>query len=64
VFGASNCPPDSLIPAMPGHASLPRPDLIGSFGQQFGLLINRVTALPTSFGDLAMGGEDPIHRAD
>jgi len=25
VFGASNCPPDSLIPAMPGRASLPGP---------------------------------------
>ena len=27
VFGASNCPPDSLIPAKPGRASLPGPDL-------------------------------------
>jgi len=49
---------------MPGHASLPGPDLIGSFGQQFGLLINRVTALPTSFRNLAMGGEDPPHVRD
>jgi len=53
-----------LIPAMPGRASLPGPDLIGGFGQQFGLLINRMAALAASFGDLAMGGEDPIHRAD
>ena len=43
---------------------VPRPDLIGGFGQQFGLLINRVTALPASFGDLAMGGKYPVHRAD
>ena len=27
VFGASNCPPDSLIPARPGRASLPGPYL-------------------------------------
>jgi len=43
---------------------VPGPDLIGRFGQQFGLLVNWMAALAASFGDLAMGGEDPIHRAD
>ena len=43
---------------------VPGPDLIWGLGQQFGLLVNRVTALATSFGDLRLGGEDPIHRAD
>ena len=64
LFGTSNCPPDSLIPGKPGRASLPGPDLIGRFGQQFGLLVNRVAALAAAFGDLAMGGEDAIHCAD
>jgi len=64
VFGASSRPPDSLIRALPGRASLPGPDLIGRFCQQFGLLINRVAALAASFGNLAMGGEGPVHRAD
>ena len=34
------------------------------FGQQFGLFVNRVAALAAAFGDLALGGEDAIHRAD
>ena len=47
--------PGPFAPAKPGRASLPRPDLIGGFGQQFGLLINRMAALAAAFGDLAMG---------
>ena len=32
MFGASNCPPDNLIPVTPGRASLPGPDLTGCAG--------------------------------
>ena len=56
--------PGPFAPAKPGRGSLPGPDLIGGFGQQFGLLINRMAALAAAFGDLTMGGEDAIHRAD
>ena len=64
LFGTSNCSPDSSIPGKPGRASLPGPDLLGRFGQQFGLLANRVAALAAAFGGLTMGGKDAIHRAD
>ena len=53
-----------MIPGKPGRAALPGPDLSGRFGQQFGLLINRVAALAAAFCDLALGGKDAIHRAD
>ena len=43
---------------------VPRPHLVGSLGQQFGLLIDRVTPLSAAFDDLAMGGKDAIHRSD
>ena len=64
MFGASNCPPDSLILAVPGRASLPGPDLVGRLRQQFGLLIDRMTTLAAAFRDLALGCKDAIHRAD
>ena len=41
-----------------------RPDLIGSLGRQFGLLINRKAALTAALGDLTLGGENAIHCAD
>jgi len=56
--------PDGLIPAMPGRASLPGPDLIGGLGQRFGPLADRLATLAAAFRDLGMGGEDPIRRAD
>ncbi len=32
--------------------------------QQFGLLVDRMTALAAALSDLALGGKDAIHRAD
>jgi len=60
---------DVKIEIGPFHRShqfgdVPGPDLIGRFCQQFGLLVNWMAALAASFGDLAMGGKDPVHRAD
>ena len=43
---------------------VPRPHLVGSLGQQFGLLIDRVTPLSAAFDDLALGCKDAIHRAN
>ena len=54
----SNCPPDSLILAMPGRASLPGPNLIGALGQQLRLLVDRVTTLAAAFDDLALTCKD------
>lgn len=34
------------------------------FGQQFGLLIDRVAALAAALRNLTLRGKDPIHRAD
>jgi len=38
--------------------------LIGPFGQQLGLLIDRMATLAAALRNLAMGGKDAIHRAD
>ena len=43
---------------------VPRPDLVGLFGQQFGFLVNGMTQLPTPFANFAMLAQQPIHRAD
>ena len=49
---------------MSGRAALPRPDLIGGLGQQFGLLTDRMTTLAAAFDDLALGCKNAIHAAD
>jgi len=38
--------------------------LVGSFGQEFGLLTDGMATLATAFGDLSLSGQYPIHRAD
>jgi hypothetical protein len=43
---------------------VPRPDLVGHFGQQFRLLVDGMTQLPTPFANFAMLAQQPIHRAD
>ena len=40
------------------------PYLVGSFGQQFVLLTNRVATLAAAFCNLTMGCTDPVHAAD
>ena len=37
---------------------VPGPDLVGHLGQQFGLLIDRMTTLAAAFRDLALRGKD------
>jgi hypothetical protein len=43
---------------------VPRPDLIGTGGQQLWLLVSRVTELVTPFSDLIVLVEDAIHGPD
>jgi len=43
---------------------VPGPDLVGTFGQQFGFLVGRVTELGAAFADFAMLAEDAVHGAD
>src|SRR6201994_4924819 len=43
---------------------IPRPDLVGGFGQQLGLLVERMAALVAPFADLALFGQDAIQGAD
>ena len=38
--------------------------MIGPFGQQFRLLVDRVATLAAAFDDLALTCKDAIHRAD
>ena len=43
---------------------VPRPDLVGHFGQQFWFLVDGMTQLPTPFANFAMLAQQAIHRAD
>jgi|SRR4051794_19210740 len=43
---------------------IPRPDLVGGFGQQLGLLVDGMAALVAAFADFAVFGQDAIHGAD
>ena len=43
---------------------VPGPHLIWPFGQELGLLIDRVATLAAAFDDLALTCKDAIHRAD
>ena len=43
---------------------VPGPDLVGPFGEQFGLLVDGMAQLPAAFADFVMLAEDPIHGAD
>ena len=40
---------------------VPGPDLVGRFGQQFGLLVDGMTQLLAAGADLTVGGEDAVH---
>ena len=60
---------DIEIEVGPFHRTLqfcdvPGPDLIGGFGEQFWLLVDRVGALAAAFGNFALSRQYPIHRAD
>ena len=43
---------------------VPGPDLVGTFGQKFGLLVDGMAQLLAAFADLAVLSEDAIHGAD
>ena len=43
---------------------VPRPDLVGAFRQQFGLLVDRMPQLSTTFADFVVLREEAVHRAD
>src|ERR1700689_3647388 len=44
--------------------NIPRPDLVGGFGQQLGLVVDRMTELVAAFADLAVCGQDAIQGSD
>ncbi len=43
---------------------VPRPDRVGPFGDQFRLLVDRMTQLITPFAHFAMLGQQAVHCAD
>ena len=43
---------------------IPRPDLVGGFGQQLGLLVEGMAELVAPFTDLTVFGQDAIQGAD
>jgi hypothetical protein len=43
---------------------IPAPDLVGAFGEQFRLLVDRMTQLAAAFSGFGVLLEDPIHGAD
>src|SRR3954453_23147979 len=43
---------------------IPRPDLVGGFGQQLRLLVDGMAELVAAFADLALFGQDAIQGAD
>ena len=46
------------------RTDVPRPDLIGSFGQQFGFRIDGMAQLIAAFADFGMVVQDPVHGPD
>src|SRR3954465_919614 len=44
--------------------NIPRPDLVGGFGQQLRLLVDGMAALVAALADLALFGQDAIQGAD
>ena len=43
---------------------IPGPDLIGAFGEQFGLGVDRVAQLIAAFPDFVVGVQDPVQGPD